>query len=207
MPSDHPSTGAAKMTLLLLRLTYTIFLVILIPVYWINYGPGNFLWLSDISLFLTFFALWLRSPLCISIMLVAIFPFELVWNIDFFFQLLTGNELIGLAAYMFDPEKTLFLRGLSLFHVFLPIIWIGYYFKWGYDHHALAYGTALCWIAFIASFLLTDPQKNINWVYYPLKHGWTWINSTEWTMALLLVFPLCIYWPMHLLLKRVGNER
>lgn len=155
---------------------------------------------------MTFFAIWFRSPLLVSVMLVSILPFELVWNVDFFYQLLSGTELIGLAAYMFDQDKAFFLRGLSLFHVFLPIIWVTYLFKWGYDPRALKYGTALCWSAFTASFLLTGPEKNINWVYYPVVHDWSWIHPLEWTFGLMIIFPLLIFWPAHLLFKRLSGN-
>jgi len=184
------------------RLFVTLFLLVLLPVYWQNYGPGNFLWLSDISLFLTFFALWFSSPLLISIMMVGIFPFELVWNVDFFFQLITGSELTGLAAYMFDSDKALFLRGLSLFHIFMPAIWLWYLVKWGYDRRAFPYAIVMSWLALILSYLLTGPEESINWVYHPEKHGWTWITANQWLGLLLICFPLFVYWPAHRLLAR-----
>ena len=34
-----------------LKVACTLFICILVPVYWIQYGPGNFLWFSDIALF------------------------------------------------------------------------------------------------------------------------------------------------------------
>jgi len=34
---------------------------------------------------------------------------------------LTGKRLAGLTDYMFDVQKPLYLRALSLFHVFLPV--------------------------------------------------------------------------------------
>ena len=42
-----------------LKISYTLFIFILIPVYWTHYGPGNFLWFSDIALFVTAATLWL----------------------------------------------------------------------------------------------------------------------------------------------------
>jgi hypothetical protein len=36
-----------------LKIAYTLFICVLAPVYVVQYGPGNFLWFSDIALFVT----------------------------------------------------------------------------------------------------------------------------------------------------------
>ncbi|MFP5387437.1 MAG: hypothetical protein ACLGHN_15270 [Bacteriovoracia bacterium] len=189
--------------MLSIKLFLTAFVGVLIPVYWKNYGPGNFLWFSDIGLFLSVLALWMRSSLIISIIVLTVLPFEIFWNIDFFFQLIAGNELTGLAAYMFDQEKTKFLRGLSLFHVFMPPIWIWCLYQWGYDRRAFRYAVALGLTALTLSYLLTKPEDNINWVYMPAKYGWTWISSLQWLLILLVTFPTLIYWPLHRFLTHI----
>jgi hypothetical protein len=137
-----------KMTSILnwVRILYTIFVIILVPVYWKNYGPENFLWFSDIALFAVGIALWTKSRLLISMMAVGLLILEIGWNIDFFFQLITGRQLIDLTNYMFDEELSLFLRGLSLFHVFLPAIVIWLLIKWGYEPKALYWQWALAWV-------------------------------------------------------------
>ena len=35
------------------KLLYTLFLGVLVPVYWVHWGPKNFLWFSDIALLTT----------------------------------------------------------------------------------------------------------------------------------------------------------
>jgi hypothetical protein len=52
---------------------------------------------------------------------------ELAWNLDFFGRLFTGRHRLGRARYMFESDTSLLLRGLSLFHVVLPLLllWIG----------------------------------------------------------------------------------
>ena len=40
---------------------YTLFVCILVPVYWRYYGPANFLWFSDLALLIGLAALWLES--------------------------------------------------------------------------------------------------------------------------------------------------
>jgi len=104
-----------------LKIADTLFVYLIVPIYWRRYGPANFLWFSDVALLLTVPALWLESPLLVSMMALAVALPELAWNIDFFVRLTTGVPLLGLAAYMFDRRIPRFVRSLSLFHVGLPL--------------------------------------------------------------------------------------
>lgn len=90
-----------------LKLSYSLFVIALIPTYWILLGPINFLWFSDIALFCTAIALWKRSTLLNSMMFLSVVLFESIWVIDVSFQLITGKTLAGLASYMFDPNESL----------------------------------------------------------------------------------------------------
>jgi hypothetical protein len=105
-----------------LKIIYSVFVAILVPIYWKQYGPANFLWFSDIALLTMLPALWLENALLVSMMALSILLLELVWNIDFWTQLVTGKSMVALSAYMFEPNIPLFIRGLSLFHVALPVL-------------------------------------------------------------------------------------
>jgi hypothetical protein len=105
-----------------LKLAYTIFVAIVVPVYAKKWGWGNFLWFSDIALLLMVPALWLESRLLVSMITVGVLFPEAFWNLSFFVRLITGKRIGGLTDYMFDAEKPLWLRALSLFHVFLPVL-------------------------------------------------------------------------------------
>ena len=50
----------------------TVFLAVLVPVYWHAYGPTNFLWFCDAALLLTVAGMWLESSLLISMCSVEI---------------------------------------------------------------------------------------------------------------------------------------
>src|SRR5438045_5250821 len=78
-----------------LKIGYTLFVCVLVPIYWRQYGPANFLWFSDIALLAMVPALWLENALIASTMAVSIIFFEAIWNIDFFTRLATGKSLIG----------------------------------------------------------------------------------------------------------------
>lgn len=187
-----------------LKVAATGFVVVLFPVYLDAYGPLHFLWLSDVALFLTVVALWRESRLLNSMMAVGVLPMELTWNLDFLALLLAGWSPTGLADYMVDPELSRLLRGLSLFHVPLPIIWIWLLRRWGYDRRALARQTLLFWGVIVASYLFTDPADNVNWVFsYELEPLRT-VPPMAWLAIYLAGAPLLVFVPAHALLSRLA---
>lgn len=121
-----------------IKLAYTAILCVLIPIYWRRYGAANFLWFSDIALIGTAVALWIESPLLASMMAVGALVPELGWNLSYFARLLLGLRITSLADYMFDARRPVWLRALSLFHVFLPPLLIWLVARLGYDPRAFA---------------------------------------------------------------------
>src|SRR5687768_6091755 len=87
-----------------LKVGYTIFIGMLVPIYWRQYGPANFLWFSDVALIGALAALWFESPLLASTMVVSAFLVELAWGADFFARLFSGANLFGLSSYMFAAK-------------------------------------------------------------------------------------------------------
>lgn len=192
---------------LLLKYLLTAFTIILVPVYIHYYGLQNFLWLSDIGLFLTIIGLWWQRTLFISMATVCVFVTESIWNIDFFAELLLRVNLITLSDYMFDNSYSLFLRSLSLFHVVLPVVWIWYLMKCGYDRRAFKYGTMLYWVILICTYIGTDSATNINWVFLPQVHSLPLsIHPLVWVIMLAIGFPLCIFLPTHLICKAIFKK-
>jgi hypothetical protein len=182
-----------------IKAAYTLFLAVLVPVYWAHYGPRNFLWFSDIALLGSGAALWLESPLLASMMTLAVLLPELAWNVDFFGRLLTGRSLLGMSAYMFDPALPRSLRALSLFHVWLPAWLLWLVARLGYDRRAWAWQSVLAALVLPLTYRFTEPHENVNWVHglgaaRPRAHPWLYL-------ALLIVsFSLVLYLPPHLLL-------
>ena len=112
-------------------------MIVLVPVYWHYYGPTNFLYFCDVALFLTLAGLWLDSPLLISMCAVGILAPQALWVLDFVLNIF-GVSLIGMTDYMFKHENSLFLRGLSLFHGWLPFLLVYLVWQLGYDRRGLA---------------------------------------------------------------------
>ena len=190
-----------------LKIGYTLFLCVLIPVYWVKWGPKNFLWFSDIALLTTGVALWLESSLLASMMTLAIALPELAWNADFFGRLLTGRQMLGLSGYMFDRGKPRFLRALSLFHVVLPIVLLWMVYRLGYDDRALLFQTVVALIVLPATWWITDPADNVNWVYGPGSKPQTRLHPRVYLVLTMILFPLVFYLPTHLFLRTLLEPR
>ena len=186
-----------------LKISYTLFVCLLVPIYWRQYGLVNFLWFSDIALLVLVPALWLESPLLISMMALAVVLPELAWNVDYFFRLATGVSLIGLTSYMFDATIPPFIRGLSLFHVALPVILIWMLSRLGYDGRALLWQTLVAAAVLPLSYFLSNPRENVNWVYGLGEKPQTKVPAPLFVLFLMLLFPVGVYLPTHLLLDRI----
>jgi hypothetical protein len=190
-----------------IKILYTLFLCVLVPVYWVHWGPRNFLWFSDIALLATAVALWLESTILASMMTLAIALPELAWNADFFGRLATGRHLLGLSGYMFDASKPRFLRALSLFHVVLPVLLLWTVHRLGYDPRAWAFQTVAALVILPVTHALTDPADNVNWVYGPGSRPQTWMSPRAYLALVMLLFPIVLYLPAHLLLLALFGGR
>ncbi len=155
MNPDSRPTATPRIPLWL-KIAYSGFLAVLIPVYLINYGPTNFLYFCDVALLLTLAGIWLESPLLVSLPAVGILLPQLLWCVDFT-VLLCGGKFTGMTAYMFDQDSSLFLRGLSLFHGWLPFLLIYLTRRLGYDRRALLGWTLICIALCLAAFYLLPP--------------------------------------------------
>ncbi len=184
-----------------LKLAYTVFVVILVPIYAKKWGWGNFLWFSDIALLLMVPALWLESRLLVSMMTIGVLIPEAFWNVSFFLRLLTGIRFGGLTDYMFDTEKPMYLRALSFFHIFLPVIMLWILAKFGYEPIALWTQTALAWIVLLLCYFFTDPKENINWVYGPGNKPQKRLHPLLYLGFVMIFFPAAIILPAHFLMK------
>ena len=185
------------------KIAYTLFVCVLVPIYWRFWGPGNFLWFSDVALLVTTVALWLENPLLASMMTLAIALPETAWNVDFFGRIATGRQMLGLSGYMFDSNTSRWLRALSLFHVVLPVVLLALVVRLGYDRRAWIAQTLFAALWLPLTFALTGPDDNVNWVYGPGRRPQTVMPRWLYLLLIAILFPLVIYLPVHLLLSRL----
>ncbi len=198
---------------LLVKILYTAFVAVLVPYYWYAYGPTNFLYFCDTALLLTVVALWRENALLASACAVGILIPQAVWVVDFLGGIL-GAAPIGMTAYMFSAKLSLFTRGLSFFHFWLPFVLVWLVWKLGYDKRALPVWTVLAWgLMLVGYFLLPAPPAplgnpnipvNVNYVHgLSDAQPQTWMPPLAWLAVMLLGLPTLVYFPTHWLLKKL----
>lgn len=212
---SHPFTAAVRgggRIPLALKLAYTSFMAVLIPVYWANYGPTNFVYFCDVALLLTLVGVWTENRLLVSMSAVGILLPQALWCVDFAVQL-TGHKFTGMTAYMFDAHRSLFLRALSLFHGWLPFLLVYLVAKLGYDRRAgrawTLLGWALCLVAFFAlppaGAVLPDPKTpvNVNYVFgLDDARPQSWLPAGAYLVAWMAALATVVYAPTHFVLRR-----
>jgi hypothetical protein len=186
-----------------IKIAHTAYVAVVVPTYWRHYGPGNFLWFSDLALIGMVPALWAEDRRLASGLAVSVLLPELPWNVGYFTRLFTGRELFGLSHYMFDRKKPLWLRALSLFHLWLPHLVVSSVRRLGYDRRILGIQIIAGELVLAASYALTRPEDNVNWVYGPGQKPQQKIPRGLYLVAVLLFFPICVWWPTHRILRRL----
>ena len=191
-----------------MKLSVTAFLAVMVPVYWVYYGWINFLWFSDVALFLAAVTLWTGRRLFACVAAVMSLVPEIGWNIDFFSGLIARRHPLGIAEYMWNRGTPLFIRGLSLFHVGLVPLLLYLVGKLGYDRRALWWSLGLSTLLLPAGYLLADPQKNnVNWVYGPGEEAQQIMHPWLYLALLMIGLPILFFLPAHLALSRWRGGR
>src|SRR5688572_8925724 len=176
-----------------LKITWTACAAGILAMYWRQYGPVNYLWFSDIALIGSVVAMWTNNRLIAGTMAVSVLFCEIGWNFSFLVGLLNGGHApFGMASYMFDPQRPLHMRALSLFHVPMPILLLWMVRRWGYDRRALPAATLIAWLVLPLSALLSTERANINWVY-GLGATQTWVPQWVWVAGLMIFLPVFVY--------------
>jgi len=194
------------------KLGYTAFMAVLVPVYWHNYGPTNFLYFCDAALFLTLFAVWRECALAASMAAVGILLPQFLWCLDFGAEF-AGLKVTGMTSYMFEQNRSLFLRGLSLFHGWLPFLLVYLVVRLGYDRRALKAWTALAFVLCLAAYfllppagaVLADPKlpRNINYVFgFDDAQPQHWMSPGRYLVVWMLALFTLSYLPTHWALKK-----
>ncbi|MEK7470294.1 MAG: hypothetical protein AAB074_23230 [Planctomycetota bacterium] len=188
-----------------------VFLAVLVPCYWVVWGGPNFMQLCDIALFLTVLGWWTRNSLLLSSQLLACFVIHVLWCLDAGARVVTGHFLIGageLTAYMWMSDYSLFVRLLSLFHVFwVPFLLLSLR-KTGYDRRALAFQSLIALVVMTMTIVVAPhfTTKNVNFAFEdPIWHHRV-RNSIPLHMFLTWMATVAImYAPGHFALRWIFN--
>jgi len=182
-----------------LKISYSVLVALIIPIYWRHYGWRNFLWFSDIALLAMVPGLWLENALLCSMMALSVLFIELIWCLD----VMTFNKILGITGYIFDDKTPLYIRLLSLFHGVLPILFIYVLYQLRYDPRAFWWQVALGEVVLLASFLLTNPKNNINWVFGVGGQPQKRVSPWAYLIFVMISGPMVVYAPTHWVLNRV----
>jgi hypothetical protein len=193
-------------TPLWLKITWTGWLIVWAPVYWRQYGAQNFLYFCDIGNVLIGIGLWLESALIFSWVVCGLLLFQSLYIVDLAGALLTGHHLVGGTEYMFDPGLPLAVRLLSLFHVATPPLLLWAIRRLGYDRRGWKLQTLTAWIVLPINYFWR-PQMDVNWARGPFFHEQHAMPGWMYLLGYLIVVPLCVYFPTHLLLDLMMRRR
>ncbi len=136
-------------------------LLIYVPSYTAAYGLANFLFVCNLSVFITTLGLWLSSPLLLSSQAVGLLIVSCVWTLDVVSRLLTGAHWIGGTEYMWDARWPLATRLMSLYHVMAPLLIVYALRRVGYDRRGLALQSGIATAAILLGRLF-GPAANLN---------------------------------------------
>ena len=185
-----------KRIALWLKISYTLMVLVIVPVYWHEYGSKNFLWFCDIGMIVILLALWLESRLLTSMMALGVLPLEMFWFVGFF----TGGGVFSTADYMFDRSLPLYLRALSFYHFPMPAVTIFMLMKFKYDKRALPLQIGLVTILLPVTRWLTPASENINWVFPP--EILSFLPTYLYIAIMIATLVTLVYIPMHFVLKK-----
>ncbi|SFU32694.1 hypothetical protein [Halomonas korlensis] len=190
-----------------LKLVLSLWVVVWAPTYWVLLGPQNYFWLCNLANFLILAGLWSESRGLVSMQWLAVALVGALWTLDVGTAWLTGWHPIGGTEYMFDTEHPPLARGMSLYHLILPLVAGFAIWRIGYDRRALLWQSLLTWVVIPASYLYTDPERNINWVQGPFGQPQSVLDPLLYLVVLMLLWPLVIYLPVHWLTLALLRRR
>ncbi len=187
--------------MLTFKIAYTAFVLLVAVIWWRHYSWRNFLWFSDIAFIGAVPALWLESSAIASVLAVAVLLPEILWNVDFVARLVTRRRITGLTDYMFEPERPKLLRGLSLFHVPLPLVLLWLVREYGYDASVgLVGAVVMAAVVLPWSRAVSTPERNINWTY-GLGASRPASSAATYVTLLFVAFVVFVFVPTHVLLQ------
>ncbi len=182
-----------------LKIAWSVWLLVWVPLYLRQYGVQNFLYFCDLGNFFIAAALWLESRLLFSWQAVGLLVFQSLYALDLVGAFLFRKHAIGGTEYMFDPAIPLLVRLLGLYHLMVPLLLLWAVRRLGYDRSAWKWQTLTTCIVVPVNYFWR-PQDNVNWARgmvheQHLLPGWLYV------LGYLIVAPTLVYWPTHVALK------
>lgn len=184
-----------------LKLAWTVWVLVWAPVYLRYYGAQNFLYFCDLGNILLVLALWTESALIFSWQATGLLVFQTLFVLDLAGAVITGRHWLGGTEYMFNAGVPLFVRLLSLFHVLMPPLLLWAIWKLGYDSRGWKLQTLTTWVIVPINYFWR-PEHDVNFargLFFREQH---WVPGWLYVTAYLILVPLLVYFPTHLVLSR-----
>jgi len=208
------TTPAHRRIPIWVKVAYSAYVAVVVPCYWVAYTPWNFLYFCDIALLVTAVAIWIESPLLVSMQAVAITLPQILWVVDLLCRLVAGVHVTGVTAYMLDASIPPFLRALSSFHGWLPFVLLWLLSRLGYDRRAFRWQSMAGVVVLLVSYLFAPApppsashrswEVNINCVYgLDDQQTQSFMASPLWVLSMMAFHVIALYLPAHLVLRRV----
>ncbi len=185
------------------KIGFSIWLLVWLSIMLGPVGPQNFFWLCNAAMFLIVVALWTENRLVLSSQAGTVMLVGMVWTADLLLALIVGGSVTGFTAYMFDETLPLPLRLSSLYHIGLPPFLLFVLWRIGYDRQAWKLQCVIGALMVVGAWLFTEPYRNVNWVHQPFGLEQPPLPLALWVLVLVIVYPVLIYFPGHLLASRL----
>lgn len=189
-----------------LKIGWTVWIAVWVPLYWWQYGPRNFLWFCDLGNFMITAALWLESPLIFSWQACSVLLVQILFTVDLVGRALLRVHLIGGTEYMFNDDGSnipIGMRLLSLFHVATPPLLIWALKRLGYDRRGLYCQIATACVVLPICWLGWNETVNLNWVWGPFNRPQHVMKPWLFLFVCMLGYPVVLYLPTHLVLAKL----
>jgi hypothetical protein len=209
-----------------LRALYSAWFCVWFALYARYFGWQFVLWFCCLANVYLLVGLWRRTALWFSLAAVSVLPIQLAYSAELASRWLFGVRLHGATDYLFDPTIPEYIRGLSLFHVFVPVLIVYALIRHGYDQRAFWLQSAIALAMLCVCYFGFDPLTQTNDASMPTLRGvgfdrdfnLNWVHGLhdapapagrelEVFLTVLIGYPLCVHWPVHWLLCKVGLAR
>lgn len=152
-------------TFLVLRWFAALWLLTYVPAYAWAYGWMNFIFLCNVGVIVTAFALIAGNRLLLSSQAIAAPVIAVSWALDAGWKLVTGDYLFGGTAYMWNGQLPLYARLLSLYHLAWPVLLYYAMRRLGYDRRGWALQAVIAALLMLVARLFSPAAANINFAF------------------------------------------
>jgi hypothetical protein len=186
-----------------LRWAMLAWLAVWVPSYALVLGWKNFLQLCDVGIFLTCLGVWRGKAWLLSSQAVGTLVISAAWVLDVGARIVGGRHLIGGTEYMWNADRPLFVRLLSLFHVAVVPVLLWSLRRTGYDRRGLPVTIAVTAVVLVASRAVGDAADNMNYAFRDPFFHHAWGPAPLHLAVTLAALSAGAFWPTHLVLARL----